>query len=77
MAKNKITDLRDHLFQAIEMLTDDEPNSMTTDKARAIADLSQQVINTAKLELEFAKAVDSMNGLSNPTEFITSSKQIK
>lgn len=69
MAKNKIEHLRDHLFEAIELLKDEE-SSMTVDKAEAIASLSQQIINTAKLEIDFAKTVDSMNGLSTPTEFL-------
>ena len=32
MAKNKITDLRDHLFETIEMLKDDENKTMSTVK---------------------------------------------
>ena len=53
MAKNKITDLRNHLFEIIEMLKDEEANSMTIEKAKAIADISQVIINTAKLEIQF------------------------
>ena len=36
MARNKINDLRNHLFEVIEMLKDDEPNSMTIEKAETI-----------------------------------------
>ena len=37
MAKNKIQDLRDHLFETIELLKDSETNHMTVEKAKAIA----------------------------------------
>jgi hypothetical protein len=78
MAKNKITDLRDHLFECIELLKDEENKSMTVDKAKAIADISQVIINTAKLEIDFIKATDKMDGLVKTTGFIggTDQKQI-
>ena len=44
MAKNKIQDLRDHLFETIELLKDSETNHMTVDKAKAIAGISQVII---------------------------------
>lgn len=70
MAKNKITDLRDHLFETIELLKDEENKSMTVDKAKAIADISQVIINTAKLEIDFIRATDQMEGLVKTTGFI-------
>lgn len=75
MAKNKITDLRDHLFEAIEMLKDEESN-MTVEKAEAIATLGQTIINSAKLEIDFIKASDKVTGLVSQPEFLTP-KQIK
>lgn len=54
MAKNKLQDLRDHLFETIERLKDDD---ITVERAKAIADLGQTLINTAKLELQFAEAM--------------------
>lgn len=78
MAKNKIQDLRDHLFETIELLKDSESNHMTIEKAKAIAGISQAIINTAKLEIEFIKAVDTMDGNYVSTQFITPEpKQIK
>ena len=57
MAKNKIQDLRDHLFETIELLKD-EDSKMTVEKAKAIADVSQVIINSSKLEIEFVKVKD-------------------
>jgi hypothetical protein len=53
--KNKIDDLRNHLFAALEGLSDtDKP--MEIERAQAIADVAQTVINTAKVEVEYMKA---------------------
>ena len=54
MARNKIEDLRDHLFEIIEMLKE---NDMELDKAKAIADIAQVIVNSAKVEVEFIKVV--------------------
>jgi hypothetical protein len=51
---NDITALRAHLFGALEALRDKQ-NPMEVDRARAISDLAQTVINTAKVELDFLK----------------------
>lgn len=54
--KNKIEDLRNHLFATIEAMQDkDEP--MPIDRAKAIADVAQVIVNSAKVEVEFMKAV--------------------
>ena len=52
--KNKITDLRDHLFETLEALKDKE-NPMEIERARAISDVAQTIINSAKVEVEFMK----------------------
>jgi hypothetical protein len=58
MAKNTIADLRDHLFETLEMLKDpDKP--MDIERARAVADVSQAIINTAKVEIDLVKAVSA------------------
>jgi hypothetical protein len=54
MARNKIEDLRDHLFEIIEMLKEDD---MQLDKAKAIADIAQVIINSAKVEVDMMKVV--------------------
>lgn len=55
--RNKLTHLRDHLFAALEGLADEE-KPMDIERARAIAEVSQVVINSAKLELEVVKVYE-------------------
>ena len=69
MAKNKIQDLRDHLFETIELLKD-EDEKMPVEKAKAIADVAQVIINTAKLEIDFIRATDRTDGYYPSTGFI-------
>lgn len=66
--KNKIDDLRDHLFETLEMLKDEE-NPMDLDRAKVIADVAQTLINSAKVEVDFIKVTgtaESSRFLSNP-----------
>lgn len=59
--KNKIEDLRNHLFATLEALQDrDEP--MPIDRAKAIAEVAQVLVNTAKVEVDFLKATDQLRG---------------
>jgi len=69
MAKNKIQDLRDHLFETIENLKDDD-SKMTIERAKAIAEVSQVIINTAKLEFEFIKVLDKADGYYPSSGFV-------
>jgi hypothetical protein len=59
--KNKIEDLRDHLFETLEALRDPE-RPMALDRARAICDVSQTIINSAKVEVDFINAVGKASG---------------
>lgn len=52
--KNKIVDLRDHLFAAIEALQDKD-HPMELERARAIAAVAQVVVNSVKIECDFLK----------------------
>lgn len=53
--QNKIEDLRNHLFATLEALRDkDKP--MEIDRAKAIADVAQVIINSAKVEVDFIEA---------------------
>lgn len=55
--KNRIEDLRNHLFATIEALSDqDDP--MELDRAKAISEVAQTIINSAKVEVEFLKVTD-------------------
>ena len=56
MTKNKIQDLRNHLFETIELLKDNEIDINT---ALAIATVSESIINTAKVEVQYLKAIES------------------
>ncbi|WP_044275466.1 hypothetical protein [Pseudomonas fluorescens] len=59
--KNKIEDLRNHLFVTIEGLLDpDEP--MELDRAKAVAEVAQVMINSAKVEVDMVKALGAANG---------------
>lgn len=49
-----ISDLRDHLFAALEGLSD-KKHPMDIDRAVAIADVAQVVINSAKVEVDFMR----------------------
>lgn len=54
MPKNKIDDLRNHLFETLEALRDtDEP--MDLDRARAVADVARVIVDSAKVEVDFLK----------------------
>lgn len=53
--KNRMEDLRNHLFETIERLKDkDDP--MDLDRARAIKDVGQTVVNSAKVEVDYIEA---------------------
>jgi len=59
--KNKIEDLRDHLFATIEGLLD-EDNPMDIQRAKAVAEVGQTIINSAKTEVEFLKHTGAVEG---------------
>lgn len=59
--KNKIEDLRNHLFVTIESLLDPE-KPMELDRAKVVAEVAQTIINSAKVEVDFMKATDSVAG---------------
>jgi len=52
MAKNSLEDLRDHLFETLERLTDSE-KPMEVERAQAVCKVSQQLIESAKVEVKF------------------------
>lgn len=53
--KNKIEDLRNHLFETLELLKDpDKP--MEIERAEAVAKVAQVIVNSAKVEVDFARA---------------------
>lgn len=50
--KNKIQDLRNHLFECIELV---KAGEMEVDDAKVIARLSQVIVNSAKVEVDFMR----------------------
>lgn len=57
--KNKIVDLRNHLFETIEALKDkDDPMDLA--RARAVADVARVVVDSAKVEVEFLKTTGGL-----------------
>lgn len=51
-----IATLREHLFKQLDLLSDPTA-TVDMERARMIAELSQTVINSAKVEVEFAKVI--------------------
>ena len=56
--RNKIEDLRDHLFATLESLRDaDSP--MELDRAKAISEVAQTIINSAKVEIDHLRLIST------------------
>lgn len=68
--KNKIEDLRNHLFATLEALQDKD-SPMDIDRARAVADVAKVVVDSAKVEVEHMKLTGSFGSgfvpVENPT----------
>lgn len=62
--KNKIDDLRNHLFQALERLNDDDemkdPVKLQNElkRAGAISEVGKVIVESAKAEVQFMKVTD-------------------
>jgi hypothetical protein len=59
--KNKISDLRNHLFSVLEELTDPE-STYDIAKAKVVADVAQVIINSAKVENQYLKIIGGTHG---------------
>lgn len=55
--QNKMTHLRNHLFETLEMLKDNE-NPMDLERAKVISEVAQTLINSAKVEVDFIKVTE-------------------
>ena len=62
--KNKMSDLRNHLFETLELLKDEE-HPMDIERALAVANVAGKLIETAKVEVAFLK----VTGADASTEF--------
>ncbi len=59
--KNKIDDLRNHLFETLEALKDDE-QPMDIDRAKAIAEVGKVIVESAKVEVRFLEVTGAARG---------------
>jgi hypothetical protein len=57
--KNRIDDLRNHLFETLEGLKDEE-KPLDLGRAKAIADVARVIVDSAKVEVEFLKVTGAM-----------------
>jgi len=75
--KNKIEDLRNHLFEQLERLADDEgmKNPLKLEKelkrAKAISEVANVIVSTAKAETDYIRAT---GGRSASTDFMPQSE---
>jgi hypothetical protein len=70
--KNKISDLRNHLFSVLEELTDPD-STYDIAKAKVVADVAQVIINSAKIENDYIKIIGGSHG----TGFIEDRNEVK
>lgn len=68
--KNKLDDLRNHLFEVIEALKDEE-KPMDIARAKAVSEVAQTLIETAKTETRYLELV---GGQSASDFFLDSTK---
>lgn len=59
--KNKIEDLRNHLFETLEALKDKE-NPMDIQRARAIAEVAGVIVDSAMVECKYAEIIGGAPG---------------
>lgn len=62
--KNKMTDVRNILIEAMEKLNDKEAmdaGDMTIERAKALVDLGQVIVNSAKVEVDFLQTIGDKN----------------
>jgi hypothetical protein len=82
MAKNKMEDVRDHIFLALERLNDEDCKGKNVNeeyqKAKAIANLASVIIKSAKVEIDFLKATGQVGTNSALFQSVVSeNKQLK
>lgn len=68
MARNKMSDLRDHMFLALERLNDEDlsPEKIQEElaKAKQIAQIGSVLVNSAKVEVDYLKATGQIEATS-------------
>lgn len=67
---NNIDDLRTHLFETLAALRD-KTDPMELDRAKAVAQVAQVIVDTARVEVQMAKVTGEPSG----STFLTSPEQ--
>jgi hypothetical protein len=80
MARNKLSDLRDHMFAALERLDDEELTNEQIkneiEKAKSIAMVGSVIINSAKIEIDYLKATGMIDTTSDLFKSVVGVKQL-
>ena len=66
--ENNVNELRQILFESIRGVKD---GTLDIEKAKAVADMSQVIINSAKIEVDYIKATGGVSG----STFLTDGQQ--
>jgi hypothetical protein len=80
MARNKMSDLRDHIFVALERLNDESISQdelqAEIQKSKQIAQLGSVLVNSAKVEVDYLKLTGKEQAVSDLFISINQVKQI-
>jgi hypothetical protein len=74
--KNKIEDLRNHLFATIEGLLD-EKEPLDLDRAKTVAEVAQVIVNSAKVEVDYMYKLGSRGTGFIPSDDHNTPKLVK
>jgi hypothetical protein len=78
MARNKLSDVRDHIFMALERVADEtlttDQVNLEIDKAKAISMLASTIIQSAKVEIDFINATGVLESQSDLFKSVTQTK---
>ena len=76
MAKNKLSDLRDHLFESIEMLKNNndpsasENERMDLETAKRVSDISGKIIDSYKVEVQAMAIISKADNTNALNKFL-------
>lgn len=75
MARNKLSDLNNHLFAQLETLRDDDTKGeilkQEIERSKAVANISKNIIENAKLVLQAAEFVAETNANNDSIKRLT------
>lgn len=77
MARNKLSDLNDHLFEMIERVKDKDCKEEDIMKAEAVNNVARTIIESAKVELKAMEMLGMSKGFTSLVQTdTTTTKQI-